>query len=718
MRRAAVQGGRLLVALVPLMLLAGSGMAASPYGAANWDPDLMMREMTPHGVALYAGRIGQLVLSAGIGFLCGALFSPKLRPFRRLIGLALALLFGVGGGLFCLFGPFPVADFANGLLAVVLFLAAVGFGLRLGATRLGSASAPRRPTSLGSAKWATPSYVAEKGLCGGEGMMLGGIEGGGGAGPVPLHYHGTRHLLTVAPTRSGKGVSSIIPNLLTYRGSVLVVDPKGENALVTALRRGNGWAEAGITGLRQPVHLLDPWDVAASRLGLRPAAFNPLDWIDANDPDAAENAFLLADALVVSEEGQGETRFWDEEAKALLVGLILYVATAPAEQGQRTLGRLRDLLTLEDRALNEVWQAMYQHPHPIVKSTAARISGKDARQFSNLMATVQSHTHFLDSPRIRDSLSRSDFHFEDLKSTAVSLYLILPADRLKTFDRWLRLLVQQAITVNARRLDAPPSRPILFLLDEMAALGRLPALEQAYGLMAGFGMQIWGIIQDLSQLARVYGEHGWQTFISNSGVVQYFGSRDKMTAEYFSTLCGVTTVELHTVSWAVGWAVGVARSYARQLRAGALFSDTTDTTSSNQSDTWTRTNGSNEAQRHLAYPDELMVLKDNQQIIFVENLDPIPGVKFRWFEDPLLSHQGINLLQSDRRLPHEAPAPSRPAASPPPAAAVAPARVPPVTKSIRCESCGAILSMRIDRSGVFKCPKCGGRIEIAAPPAG
>jgi hypothetical protein len=255
------------------------------------------------------------------------------------------------------------------------------------------------------------------------------------------------------------------------------------------------------------------------------------------------------------------------------------------------------------------------------------------------MASAQSHTHFLDSPRIRASLSRSDFRFEELKTTAMSVYLILPADRLKTFDRWLRLLIQQAITVNARNIEEKPERPILFLLDEMAALGRLPALEQAFGLMAGFGMQLWGIVQDLSQLARIYGEHGWQTFISNSGVIQYFGSRDKMTAEYFSTLCGVTTIEVHNFSWAMGKVLGVARSFTSSVGGGSSGN------SSSESASWTRTTGINEAQRKLAYPDELMVMKEDQQVVFVENLDPIPARKIRWFEDAELKRHGVNLVK-------------------------------------------------------------------------
>jgi type IV secretion system protein VirD4 len=269
----------------------------------------------------------------------------------------------------------------------------------------------------------------------------------------------------------------------------------------------------------------------------------------------------------------------------------------------------------------------------VISSSAARTAAKDAKLFSSVMASAQSHTHFLDSPRIRESLVESDFKFEDLKTGAMTVYLILPADRLKTFDRWLRLLIQQAITVNARNIDVKPKKSVLFLLDEMAALGKLESVERAYGLMAGFGMQLWGIVQDLSQLAHIYGQTGWQTFISNSGVIQYFGSRDKMTADYFSSLCGVTTIEVHNFSWAIGYALSLATSWSKD---GSSSSRTS-------TDNWTRTTGVSEAQRQLAYPDELMVLKGDQQIVFVENFNPIAAQKVVWFKDEALKQLGLNL---------------------------------------------------------------------------
>jgi len=580
----------------------------------------------PSTFQMLVARIVPMVVSAALGFAIGAFFSPAFKRFRVYVGLALA----AAVFLFALFVPMPEADGLSYVITAVIFFIAQALGRRLGEKAV--AERYKRPTSLGSAQWATLEHLQKNGVVGEDGFALGEFVSGVGKDVHPLHYLGERHLLTVAPTRSGKGVSSIIPNLLTYPGSVFVIDPKGENALITALRRGPGWTvgDTTIAGLGQKIVFLDPWNIVASKFKMKPASFNPLDWIKADDPDAAENAFLLADALVMS-EAKDEARFWDEEAKALLTGIILYVGTAEEEKGRRTLGRVRDLLTLDDDAFKATLNRMYKHPHPIVRSTAARQASKDTKLFSSVLASTQSHTHFLDSARIRESVARSDFQFEDLKTKPMSVYLILPADRLKTFDRWLRLLIQQAITVNARNIDKKPARPILFLLDEMAAL------EQAFSLMAGFGMQLWGIVQDLSQLARIYGEHGWQTFISNSGVIQYFGSRDKMTAEYFSSLCGVTTVEIHNFSWAVGKAISYASSVTSAVSGGSSSRSSTDSTS------WTRTSGSSEAQRQLAYPDELMVLKGDQQIIFVENLDPIPGRKILWYEHAVLKKLGINL---------------------------------------------------------------------------
>jgi len=569
----------------------------------------------PSMVSIMSGTLNEILISASLGALFGAFFSHKLRPFRKWIGILIALtLFGIGLVYFE-----PVRMFGGFIVAYLIV-----FNL------LRIKTVKKNPTIYGSAEWATLEHLQRSGKLSDNGLFLGDFYQAGNR--LELKYSGDRHLLTVAPTRSGKGVSSIIPNLLSYQGSMLVIDPKGENAKITARYRG------AADGLRQAIHVVDPWGVTGEKV----SCFNPLDWLSPVDEDISENAMILADSIITHHEGSNE--FFDEESKALLMGLILYVALDENEKGNRTLGRVRDIIVSSDSKFEAVMQQMFKSSNPIVSSTAARTASKEIKLLSSVIASLQSHTHFLDSPRIRKSLSKSDFKFEDLKSSKMTIFLVLPADRLETFGRWLRLLIQQAITVNARNIAKKPDKPIIFLLDEMPALGRLTMVEQAYGLMAGFGMQLWGIVQDLSQLERVY-DKGWETFIGNSGVLQYFGSRDQKTAEYFSKLCGVSTVEKVSFSSSIAkgfsWATGSSDSESEGKQTLGSSSTSTNSTTN------TNTVSSDYIQRHLAYADELMVLHGGRQIVFIEHLNPIDARKISWYEDTRFQNIGNNLQSNN-----------------------------------------------------------------------
>lgn len=546
------------------------------------------------------GQVTTIIFAAGAGYALGWFLSPQAAAFRAAIKVAMLLLLA----LLVLGNNTMFGWSATYFAAMIAFVMALGMWAGAAIRALAT-----RPTTFGSAEWATLPYLRAHKLVGTTGIRLGQFTTA--EETEALHYDSDRHLLTIAPTRSGKGTTAIVPNLLSYRGSVMVIDPKGENALITAEQR---------RAMGQEVYIVDPWNIASGGEGAR---FNPLDWLVAGDIDITENAMLLADALIVP-EGEGD-KFWIEEAKALLQGFILYVATSQYEEGQRTLARVRDLLLLDGDDMKLLFQRMLDSEHHIVMSTGARCAQKEEKLLANVIASAQAQTHFLDSARLRESLSASDFKFEDLKTKPMSIYLVLPADRLNAFNRWLRLLIQQAITVNARNIAVKPDKPVLFLLDELPALGKLTMVEQAFGLMAGFGMQLWGIAQDLGQLKKIYGEGGYESLISNSGMIQYFGSRDKMTAEYFSALCGVTTV------WNLSTAVSRAFSYSSGPNGG----------SSSNSTTSTDTNSA--IQRKLAYADELMRLPKHRQLIFIENHHPIIGTKVTWFEDEQLKALGCNL---------------------------------------------------------------------------
>lgn len=542
-------------------------------------------------------RISIILSSGAAGFALGWFLSPQASGLR--LGLMLTGLVYV----------FWQGVFEMGPLGSIYTLAAAAFSFAIGIgywLRGRARAFFKPPNTFGSAQWATPEHLEANGAIGTSGLRLGYMPSDEGL--KPIHYTGDRHLLTVAPTRSGKGTTLIVPNLLTYEGSLPTIDPKGENASITAQAR---------RAMGQTVHIVDPWGIVDMPDHV-PARFNPLDWLDPTDIDMAENAMLLADALIVSSD-KGEP-FWTEEAKGLLQGIILYVATDPYERQERHLGRVRDLLLMPETELKKLFACMAASAFQVVASTGLRCQQKDEKLLSNVLASAQAQTHFLDSPRMRESLSASDFRFEDLKTSEMSIYLVLPSDRLNTFGRWLRLMIQQAITVNARNITVRPELPVLFLLDEMPALGRLAMVEQAYGLMAGFGLQLWGIAQDLSQLKRIYGD-AYEGFIANSGVVSYFGSRDRMTAEYMSALAGQTTV------WNLSSAV--VRSVGSTGNQSNRSESTTDTTAATH--------------RKLAFPDELMRIAPDRGLLFIGNLDPILMVRQPWYEHPSYSRTGRNL---------------------------------------------------------------------------
>ncbi len=343
---------------------------------------------------------------------------------------------------------------------------------------------PAGDDTHGSARFATDRETRPF-VQGGDSLLIGRDRKSG----KPLRYTGPAHLLSIASTRTGKGVGTIIPNLLDYPGPVVCIDPKGENARITARHR----ARFG------PVHVLDPFRVT----GIGSAAFNPLDRIDPAGLDLADDCMTLADALVYDAPGEAGEAHWNEEARALISGIILSIVTT-----------LRDRLTLAPQAFAAQLADM-QAQGGLAARAAKRYLGKSDREAAGVLSAAQRHTHFLDSPHMTAVLGRSDFTFGDVKARATTVYLVLPPDRLATYARWLRLMLAQGLTELARAL-ATSERAVLFLLDEFAALGRLEPVERAMGLMAGYGIHLWPILQDVHQLRALY-EPRADTFLSNAG---------------------------------------------------------------------------------------------------------------------------------------------------------------------------------------------------------
>lgn len=362
-----------------------------------------------------------------------------------------------------------------------------------------------------------------------------------------------RHLFTWAGSRAGKGTSAITPTLLTYPGSSVNIDVKGELSTITAARRGSG--SKYCNGMGQLIGVLDPFRVSGCD-EIFQASWNPFDFIDPDDPDLIEAVSLIVEPLILPSEGKDSVHF-DETARQLVEAVASYVMlNYPKEQ--RNLVTLHRLLTqgaAQELALvRGDWER--EEPNPLqyllcLLATDERIDGIMAGMANRMLAmgenergsvwsTVSRNLDFLKSPAIKRVVATSTVDLRALKNEkrGMSLYICLPPQKLKKFDRWLRLIISAAFEACTQNLDPPTTGyPVLFVLDEMATLGRLEILELAAGYAAGFGMKLWCVFQDLSQIKRYY-KDSWETFLGNAGTLQAFGNNDVTTTSYLSKLLG------------------------------------------------------------------------------------------------------------------------------------------------------------------------------------
>ena len=371
------------------------------------------------------------------------------------------------------------------------------------------------------------------------------------AGGSPIGIGDDRHAVLCAGSRSGKGRSCLIPTLLEYGGSVLALDPKGELADITARRRQE---------LGQTVVIVDPFGVTADRLRPLHAGFNPMSLLGEDSKTLIEDAGLIADALVPPEAYDPH---WDDSARALIEGLLLHVATCPDFAPRRNLATVRDVLMkgVEGESegkrvkkfdgLQRQMEANADRLIGIRPEVADALEGavsdffeRPENERGSVLSTARRHTKFLDYPPLRQSLSGHDFSLSALKTAknGLTVYLCLPAGRMGTCSRWFRLFVNMALDAMEREPMKPQTGiPVLAVLEEFNVLGPMKQLEVAAGLVAGFGMKLLIVLQDLTQLKRHYKE-GWETFLGNAGIMIFFGNSDLTTLEFISKRCGMTSI--------------------------------------------------------------------------------------------------------------------------------------------------------------------------------
>ena len=302
--------------------------------------------------------------------------------------------------------------------------------------------------------------------------------------------------------------------------AIVVIDPKGQNCAITAAARER---------LGQTVAALDP-NHLLNRHGLRRLRkkLNPLLRLNPKAPDYAEKVNRIVDSLMVREGGVNV--FFDQSCKAVIAGVIDLVVKRGVPE-QCTLPVVRDLLT--DPAGPPVDEmAAYGG---LARAGAAMLSQGSEETVGNVMSTALAQTGWLDSPGVCEMLSGNDIDLADLNAGTLSLYLIIPPESLHELRQFLRLFISEALSVC---MESPKGEhPVLFVLDEFYALGRLEILSKAMGLAAGYGVKLWPILQNLSQLKELYPEN-FQTFLANAGQIQVFATNDPETAEYFSQKLG------------------------------------------------------------------------------------------------------------------------------------------------------------------------------------
>ncbi len=356
-----------------------------------------------------------------------------------------------------------------------------------------------------------------------------------------------RHMLTVAGTRSGKGTAALIPNLLLYPGSALVIDPKGELAQITSARRGHGSTRVQRC-LQQNVHILDPEDLVPGRPKAR---WNPLAELDPSDPNLVAKIQKIAFALVPPEPN-AQDQFFINQARDLLTMIVVHVMTAEPRE-RHNLIHVRRLLTLGDTELfqfvidecsktgkpvpykdpmDTLYNYMAQNPAHggKVAGFAQRLLALPDDTRNTIVSDLSGKTSFLDQSGLEHMLQGSDFSLKDLKLHPTTVYVCIKGTSLATSLKPIAYILIDMAVAAMEDVPYKPPYSVLFAMDEFNMIGRHESIDHAMGLIAGFHVKLWPVIQSLDQLQRHY-PATWDNFIRNCGAVQYAGDQKPETIQ-------------------------------------------------------------------------------------------------------------------------------------------------------------------------------------------
>jgi type IV secretion system protein VirD4 len=468
-------------------------------------------------------------------------------------------------------------------------------GVLFGLTMLFVARAPLldfRPFKMkesvhGDAHWASESEIRKAKLRAKKGMLLGRT----GKNDY-LIADDFQHVLLFAPTGAGKGVGFVIPNLLFWDQSVVCHDIKLENhQLTSGYRRKIG----------QQVFLWNPADPDGFS-----HCYNPLDWISEKPGQMVDDVQKICNLILPEQE------FWQNEARSLLLGIILYLVAVPEKV--TSFGEVVRTMRSDDVVYNlaVVLDTIGKRIHPVAYMNIAAFLQKADKERSGVISTMNSGLELWANPLIDSSTARSDFDMQQLKRQKMTVFCGVTPDNLKRLEPLLKVFYQQSTDFMTRSMpkkDEPYG--VMFMMDEFPSLGEMPQFQVGIAYFRGYRVKLFLIVQDTQQLKGIYEEAGMNSFLSNCFYRVTFAANNMETANLISQLIGNKTVQQSSHNM-------------------PKFLDLNPAA---------RTVNTSEVQRALLLPQEVVTLPRDQQIILIESFPPIKTKKIFYYEDSFFTRR-------------------------------------------------------------------------------
>jgi len=468
---------------------------------------------------------------------------------------------------------------------------------------------PRKRSLHGNARLAGMRDVEKAGLTRGNGILVGQFKG------RYLTFPGAQHVLVAAPTRSGKGVSLVIPNLLHWSDSVVVLDIKLENFdLTSSYRKRHG----------QKVFLFNP--LASDQ---RTHRWNPLAYVPDDPGFRIDHLQRIAAMLFESREGTEE--IWTATPRVLFIGIALYLLETPGKPV--TLGQIRKEAAAEGDGAEYFKRIIAQRQNsaqPLssacVRSLTQYTSIASEKTRSGVHVSFMAALELWENPLLDAATSGNDFDLRHLRRERMTVYLGVTPDNLSRLGPVIRLFFQQLIDLNTQVLpeaDSTLKYQVLLLMDEFTAPGKIPILEKGIAFIAGYGLRLMPIIQSYSQLSSTYGKDAARTLQANHALRIVFAphAADTESARDLSESLGYTTVK------------GISRSKRTEI-----FSRPNPSRSES------------DQRRALFLPQELVSLGQEKTLLLLENTPPIVANKVAYYRDSLFMDRLKRVSPSLRRI--------------------------------------------------------------------